>query len=195
MTLALYLPDNPPQPTPYRVGQVRCSLLWPEMFRPPVKGYDDDGTAVVDGSKPWEVVLDRPCTIAFDDLSITLPKGEVIDGASIRYRWVNGVIPRWGIPESMGAWPHDGLYATIRHLIPVEDDKKREWADDVLYRFWRAAGVSRRRAWLGYRAVRMFGGSYWDRGTELGFNDPGTTKASLVTDGRDGAWLEHRRAA
>lgn len=178
--ITLALDPSDVQRTPHRCGRV-----W----------YSDFCPRVMIGSIAdpyWQAVLDRPMTFYLDGTSVTLPAGFIWDGASIRYRAVNAVIPRWGWRVSMGSGPHDGLFTDLRHLIP-DQDNPRLWADTLLFDFWRASGVNWARSRAGYRAVRLFGGAVWDRGTELGFADPQTTKGQLVAAGRAGVWLTDKQ--
>lgn len=157
------------QPTTLRCGAVRYSPFVPAKM----VSRDDEY---------WEAHLARPWTFEYDGLSVTLPAGFFLDGASIRYRAVESVITRWGVKELMGAGPHDGLYSDLRHLIP-DKSNPRAWADGVLYHFWRGAGVNVVRANLGRTAVRVFGGSVWDKGTAARFDLPDVTKQTLAATG------------
>lgn len=173
-----------------RPATKRCGQVYYSPFRP----REMVGSI---GDPYWQAILAEPMTFVCGSLSITLPEGFWWDGASIKYRWVNSIIPRWGWPVSMGSGPHDFLFSSGRHLIPDQDDPRR-WADNVLRDFWGAAGVNRFRRNAGHGAVRRFGRGVWDKGTEIGFGKPEVTKEMLVSNGLEGHWLtdkQRKRAA
>ena len=174
--LILALDPSDVQRCTHVCGRVRYSGFKPDQML-------DHGDGV------WQARLAEPMTFELDDLSITLPAGFWWDGASIKYRYVNAAIPRWGVKASMGSGPHDGLFTDLRHLIP-DQDHPFAWANGVMYRFWRAAGMNWARASAGHRAVTWFGKGIWDRGSELGFGSPAITKSELIQDGRHGDWLQ-----
>ena len=102
---------------------------------------------------------------------VTLPKGYETDGASAPRLFYN-VIARFtdALPAAL---VHDARYD------PPEgtDGFKRRTltraeADREFYRNLRASGLSRRRAWAAYLAVRAGGARAWNRGTDNGTLNP-----------------------
>lgn len=103
-----------------------------------------------------------------------IDEGFIFDGASVRYRWANGVMLRWGRRSTPAAAVHDWYYSDGRHEIPsrIPEDQRRKWCDDLFLKILLAAGVNPVRARLAYRAVRLFGGKVWSAGTEIGYDKP-----------------------
>ncbi len=108
--------------------------------------------------------------------TITLPAGFSGDGASIpRLAWtLTGLTPD-GLHRA-GAWVHDWLYRHAGRLppgsfcrlneetgewLPVDAPWTRKQADKLFANMLAAAGVSRFRRRMMYRAVRAFGWMHW----------------------------------
>jgi hypothetical protein len=92
-----------------------------------------------------------------DNVKITVKSGFITDGASIP-RWLWSIV---GNPlESDLLKPaiiHDGLYAIMK-LTRLESDK-------LLKEMLLFNGTAKIKAFLVYYAVRLFGGSHWDKNT------------------------------
>ena len=73
-----------------------------------------------DTNRHWEIVLDRPLVVQFDGECHVVGAGFRFDGASIRYRAVNAVIPRYGREILPAAAVHDWYYSDGRHQIPPD---------------------------------------------------------------------------
>lgn len=131
----------------------------------------------------WEIVLHEPLVVSWGDECHVVGDGFRFDGASIRYRYVNALIQRYGRRILIGAAVHDWYYSDGRHLIPSAVGDRRLWADRLLYAAWRAAGVNVFRAQAGYRTVRLLGGMVWRAGETAGFDRPSTTKETLAESG------------
>lgn len=93
-----------------------------------------------------------------EPLNVVVPPGFDYDGASIpRAAW--SIIGSPFDPAFMApALAHDRLYHTHKFDRPIADALLRELLIDN--------GVSRTRAAIIYRAVRMFGGAYWPNDAE-----------------------------
>ena len=98
---------------------------------------------------------------------VVIPAGYQTDGASVPRAFYN-IIARFtdALPAAL---VHD-----IRYDPAVGEDgykrrtMTRKQADREFYRNLRASGVSRRRAWAAYLAVRSGGRAPWNRGTKRG---------------------------
>lgn len=134
-------------------------------------------------NRVWEVVLSDSLVVMLGDEQHVVGAGFRFDGASIRYRWVNALIPRYGREILIAAAVHDWYYSDGRHLIPAGVGDRRLWCDQLFYRMLRAAGVNLVRARSAYRAVRLFGGRVWGKGETFGFDSPGVTKVTLARVG------------
>jgi hypothetical protein len=111
---------------------------------------------------PTDAILLADTTI----YGVTIPAGYRTDGASVPRAFYN-IIARFtdALPAAL---VHD-----LRYDPPEVDGVKRRvmtraHADSEFYRNLRAGGVSRRRAWLAYSAVRAAGWRPWNAGTKRG---------------------------
>ena len=149
----------------------------------PVHTHNPDPDKTVDWSPdewPAPIALDHTGpTSARVIRSVTLfgvlvPVGYDTDGASVPRAFYN-IIARFT----------DALPAALVHDLrydPLEVDGvkrrvlTRSQADLEFYRNLRASGVSRRRAWTAYTAVRSFGWRPWNAGTKRGTLNVGDEK-------------------
>jgi hypothetical protein len=155
----------------YQVGRLRHSALLPVELVPSA------------GNTHWEIVLGEPFAAWVDDACHVVGRGFIYDGASIRYRAVNAVIPRYGRDILPAATLHDWYYSDGRHLIPPGVSDRRLWCDRLFVRALELAGVNAVRRRLAYRAVRLFGGRVWSAGERVGFDSPAMTKEVLKING------------
>lgn len=137
----------------------------------------EDLVIVLHESRPIQPFLDI-AQAGPKDRIFTIPAGFLFDGASVRYRYANAIMLRWGRNSTPAAAVHDWFYSDGRHLIPasIPKDQRRKWCDDLFLELLLAAGVGPVRARLAYRAVRIFGGEVWNRGTAIGYDKPEVTK-------------------
>ena len=99
--------------------------------------------------------LDAPMSAQVDGLLYTVPDGFETDFCSVPkvpfvYLLAGGIGAKAGVL-------HDWTYSREYDGPAIE----RARADDVLYAGLLACGVSTWRAWLMFRAVRMFGAEHW----------------------------------
>lgn len=137
--------DTWPRPT-QKTGAVLHSRLRVD-FMP----FKDDG---------WELTLLEPMVVKYDGMTHRIPAGFKFDGASIRYRAANAIIPRFGRREIIPALVHDWYYSDGRHLIPNVKDR-RAWADDVFYELLIGSGANVVRSRAAKFAVQLFGDRVW----------------------------------
>ena len=126
---------------------------------PPQKWYQPVRWRVVENvcfAKPWSAVF----TTAKGSFQLTIPAGFITDGASI---------PRllWPLFSPTGkhmraAVLHDYLYQLCKSK-GMTDATSRESADDLFLLAMLDSGVSPIRAKVMYWAVRVFGGSRFNR--------------------------------
>ena len=84
----------------------------------------------------------------------TIPTGFTWDGASVpRPFWF--IMPKWG-ENSRGFLVHDYLYSK-----GAPASVSRAEADSIMYTDLLDSGVSKPRAWLVYKTVRVFGGGHF----------------------------------
>lgn len=89
----------------------------------------------------------------------TVPKGLIIDGASVpRFAW--SFMPPDGLHRA-GALAHDWIYLN-KGIMPSGYMITKRQADDIFYNFMVEAGVGRTRAGLAAMSVRWFGQGAWD---------------------------------
>lgn len=99
---------------------------------------------------------------------VTVPKGYVFDGASIPRVFWRVIGGPWG-PYRDAAAVHDYLYSHGHLAFPDEPDADgnrrpsitREEADNIFHRIMLEVGISRFKASLMRRAVRLGGGKAW----------------------------------
>ena len=85
---------------------------------------------------------------------VTVPDGFVNDGASVpRIFWTISGLTRDGLIRA-GALIHDWLYRRNGKLETLTISRKD--SDKIFYDLMRAAGISGYRAWIAYKAVRVF---------------------------------------
>ena len=106
----------------------------------------------------YELMKDYAVIIITEDRNkkrLKIHAGFQSDGASVpRIAWsISGLTPD-GMLRA-GALMHDYLYRIRGHFLSAPT--KRKDADKVFYDLMIAAGVARYRAWIAYRAVRLFG--------------------------------------
>lgn len=95
----------------------------------------------------------------YDGHVITVPKGLVVDGASVpRWAWI--FMPRDGLHRA-GALGHDWIYILRGHM-PGGYTLTRVQADWFFYNYMRKAGIGPLRAGIAYRAVRLGGWHAWN---------------------------------
>lgn len=119
---------------------------------------------------PTDAILLADITI----YGVTIPAGYRTDGASVPRAFYN-IIARFtdALPAAL---VHD-----LRYDPPADEHgvkrrtMTRAQADSEFYRNLRASGVSRRRAWLAYSAVRAAGWRPWNAGTKRGTLNVGDT--------------------
>lgn len=104
-------------------------------------------------SEVWRLAEDWHVTI--NGLCFTVPAGFMTDGASIpRFLW-----RLCGHPMTTKRFPvallHDWLYAEGERLTRAE-------ADEIYHDSLCDLGFSKWKAWLEYKAIRIFGGSHWE---------------------------------
>ena len=105
--------------------------------------------------REWRFEFDY--RVEFGHWRVCILAGFISDLLSIpRVAWRLVGHPAQGLAQPGGV-VHDALYCT--QLLP------RAVADAYFYDLLRANGVGRCRAWLMYRAVRMFGGAAWGNKT------------------------------
>lgn len=95
------------------------------------------------------------------DVTFQLSDGTILAIQSGMY-WDENSIPyilQWAFPKSgMYAIPaliHDALY--------FDTTTSQKYADDEFKKWMKALDVNKRQIWFRYYAVRLFGGSYWNR--------------------------------
>jgi hypothetical protein len=96
-----------------------------------------------------------------DAVRFQIPDGFVFDGTSVpRAAWTLSGIERDGL-ERRAALIHDWLYAH-QGKVPGNDRAfTREGCDLIFYEHLLASGVSKSRAIIMHKFVRMFGGAAW----------------------------------
>lgn len=170
--------DIPPMNT---IGRVSHTPYYTDEFRPTPDNLNfvmvlTEGLAVVlHASRPQRRLI-LPAGLEPEDQVYTIEPGFLFDGASVRYRWANAALPRWGVKTLPAAAVHDWFYSDGRHLIPADVKDRRLWADQLFYKLLRAAGANAIRARIAYRAVRIFGSAVWNKGQALGYDQPTITK-------------------
>lgn len=107
--------------------------------------------------------LRQSYVLQYRNYILHIPQFFECDGASIpAFVW-----PLIGTPFEpkfmSAAFAHDWLYYT--HNI-ANDEISREFADRLLYEEMLRSGVHSVKAWLIYKAVRIFGASYWQNQEE-----------------------------
>jgi hypothetical protein len=91
---------------------------------------------------------------AVEHRGVRIPAGFSWNGASVpRPFWF--IMPKWG-ENSMAFLMHDFLYSTEGPGYMTRLD-----ADTIMYDDLKELGCSKPRAWLVYKTVRLFGGSYF----------------------------------
>lgn len=101
---------------------------------------------------------------------VVIPEGYTTDGASVPRAFYN-IIARFtdALPAAL---VHDIRYDPPENVYGLKVRAlRRSEADSEFYRNLRASGVSRRRAWLAYSAVRAGGWVPWNRGSKRGIID------------------------
>ena len=101
---------------------------------------------------------------------VVIPEGYTTDGASVP-RAVYNIIARFtdALPAAL---VHDIRYDPPENVYGLKVRAlRRSEADSEFYRNLRSSGVSRRRAWLAYSAVRAGGWVPWNRGSKRGIID------------------------
>lgn len=109
-------------------------------------------------------------------MRLTVPKGYQYDGASVpRKAWtLSGITPD-GIIRA-AATAHDFIYdhrgvmpegslqflSDAREWVDVRRPVTRLQADKLFHQMLRHAGMTAYRRWLAYKAVRLFGASFWN---------------------------------
>ncbi len=112
-------------------------------------------TRVIENGKKRLLLADY--TYENDKYIITLKPGFVTDGASIpKAFWTILSSPFEG-PLVYGAMIHDGLYTKMQ--LP------RKECDELLREMALEKGYNKVKADLVYEAVRLFGGSHWNKDT------------------------------
>ncbi len=112
-------------------------------------------TRVIENGKKRLLLADY--TYENDKYIITLKPGFVTDGASIpKAFWTILSSPFEG-PLVYGAMIHDGLYTKMQ--LP------RKECDELLREMAIEQGYNKIKADLVYEAVRLFGGSHWNKDT------------------------------
>ncbi len=101
----------------------------------------------------------------YKGVTFKIRKGMIHDGASVpRLAWtISGLRPD-GLLRA-AALIHDALYQNLGELpegwaLPARSFTRKE-ADRAFYDIMRAAGLSRYRSWIAYRAVRIGGWVSW----------------------------------
>lgn len=98
----------------------------------------------------------------FIAFGVKIPKGFVFDGASVpRALW--WFMPPMGTEADRAVVVHDWLYAT--HQVGTQECD-RKFADKIFYELMIMDGVPKWKAKTIYNAVRLFGGSNWDKVTQ-----------------------------
>jgi hypothetical protein len=100
-----------------------------------------------DGGRFW--IVHEPFVVKVDDLTITVPKGYVTDFASIKYRFVSPIMPRWG-KHGFGTVVHDYLY-DHKEIV------SRKRADKIFNELMKHYKTKFLQRLIAYWAVRMFG--------------------------------------
>jgi len=103
-------------------------------------------------NKLWQLLEDFK--IQIDDMVVVVPAGFLTNGASVpRMFW-------WLCPPLAGPF---GDAAVVHDYMYFKNSKwsDRKQADQFLYQIGRTHGATWLQAQLVYRAVRIFGGSYW----------------------------------
>lgn len=103
----------------------------------------------LDGGRLWE--LYKPFIIQVDDLEIEVPSGYITDFASIRYRILGLIVPRWG-KHGFGTIVHDWLYESFNHHIV--DRKTADQIFNEMMKYYKTKTLQRL---LTYYSVRWFG--------------------------------------
>lgn len=155
----------------YQIGDLSHSAVLPAELVPSVD------------NRVWDIVLGAALVVQFGGECHVVGRGFIFDGASIRYRAVNAVIPRYGREILPAAALHDWYYSDGRHLIPAGVKDRRLWCDRLFRRALAASGVNWARRSLAYRAVRVFGGAVWEKGEAHGFDRSEVTKETLKIQG------------
>lgn len=109
--------------------------------------------------EPWSFTL--PVDLgAGTGITVEVPLGMVVDGASVpRALWT--FMPPDGLHRA-AALAHDVAYETGGRLLPRVFITRAQ-ADLMFYDLMILAGVSKWRASIAYRGVRIGGGSSWDK--------------------------------
>lgn len=104
---------------------------------------------VRDSNSKWELTR----SLHFYKYNIVVPADFITDGASIpRIAWI------WKRPTGKhfeAAIVHDYLYETHKF--------SRKRSDQIFYKLMLKYGVKRHRAYIMYKAVRIFSKVFWDR--------------------------------
>ena len=121
--------------------------------------------------EPWyipKLIIGNRLFLAYGDMTLAVPAGLEIDGASIpRLLWRVIGPPLYGRYRP-AAVIHDACYGghlcVSIHGKAINDKPDRAQSDDMLYHISRYNGVSRLHARTMWRAVRLFGQAAWDKG-------------------------------
>lgn len=112
---------------------------------------------------PGQVREGRQCCRLLRDWTIrgiTIPAGFVTDWASVPW-WLDGFVPSFG-PYAPATIPHDYLYS-VGGVLPCGDAFTRKQVDDLFLDLLKELGVSWAKRSAMYRAVRLGGGSGWNK--------------------------------
>ncbi len=118
------------------------------------------------GPKLWEVTKDFTIPSLFIDgrwlPEITTPSGFITDGASnIRPLW--SIMPPMSGNHAEAAVPHDYLYSVDSRAFRLLHNIDQKIADLVFLAVMEMYGTSWAKRKIGYRGVRMFGASSFDK--------------------------------
>lgn len=113
--------------------------------------------------RPRSFVISKP-SMLFEwyekNRNIEVPEGFITDFASIPSFLRDKVAVN--DDHRLAAIAHDYLYSNLGHLVQYNRDLfyTRKEADEIFYQLMISEGVGRFKAWVMYRAVRVFGGFY-----------------------------------